>query len=213
MRSGAISRRWPTDNPDINCCIFAESSSTKATGNGMATDKRIVFFDLGKTLEHNDVLLPGATQLLDAVSTMKDPNCEAPAMGLISDYFSESTEAGVQRRLNEYYDILDNLGILARFDPVAKDVTLSTEVGVFKPDEKIFRVAMDRIAPNQPFSSAYFITENLPHVTACRDLGMIATHFRGPGQATGEIADLNEAIPIIKKFVEATMPADGGTSG
>ena len=33
---------------------------------------KIVLFDLGRTLEHNDVLLPGAVQTLEAIGNLRD---------------------------------------------------------------------------------------------------------------------------------------------
>ena len=55
------------------------------------------------------------------------------------------------------------------------------------PDPAIFRAALDRLQPGFPFHQAVFVTERLEHVQAARALGMLAVHFKGPGQATGEV--------------------------
>lgn len=163
---------------------------------------KVVLFDLGRTLEHNDVLLPGANELLDAIEDMRDDVGARPELGLVSDYFPASTPAEIETHRTSYYAILETLGIRARFEPVAKRVTLSTEVGVNKPDERIFRTALDKLGSAVSFADSIFITEAQEHVNACRNLGMSAIHFQGPGQTGGEIDELTEAIPIIKSFVE-----------
>lgn len=168
---------------------------------------KAVLFDLGRTLEHNDVLLPGATDLLNAVEAMRDADGNAPLIGLVSDFHAATTPAEVMTRQKEYYAILDTLGVRSRFEPVAKRVTLSTEVGAFKPDKRVFRAALDRLQTGLGFADAIFTTERLDHVTACRALGMRAIHFKGPGQTTGDVDNLRDVIPILKDFVKTRSDA------
>lgn len=163
---------------------------------------KVVLFDPGRTLERNNVLLPGVLQLLDAVVRLRDANDQPPVLSLVSDYSPAATDQQIAQRHQEYYAILDVLGIRSRFEPVAKHVTLSTEVGVNKPDARIFRAALDRVEAGFGFGNAIFTTERPDHVQACRDLGMQAIHFKGPGQASGEVTKLLDAIEIIKAFVE-----------
>ena len=165
---------------------------------------RIVLFDLGETLEHNDVLLPGAEETLQAIGKMRDQNSLAPWLGLVSDYFPASTPDEVEARRQEYFALLTQLDIRSHFEPVARRVTLSTELGVFKPDERLFRLAVDRADPGAGFSDVAFVTENRFHVAACRELGMRAIHFRGPGQIVGDVDRLPDLIPLIRQFVELT---------
>lgn len=163
---------------------------------------KLVIFDLGRTLEHNDVLLPGALDTLLAVEQMRDANDAAPIRCLISDFNVASTPSEILAIQQEYYAILDLVGIRSHFEPVEVRVTLSTELGIEKPDQRIFRAAIDKIEPEAGFGSAIFITERLSHVVACRDLGMQAIHFKGPGQTSGDVDRLVDAIPIIREFVE-----------
>ena len=67
------------------------------------------------------------------------------ANGLVSDFdkFSQGLRLIDVKPLQvEYYAMLDNLGIRSFFEPLYSYVTLLTEVGVRKPDKKIFRAAV-----------------------------------------------------------------------
>jgi FMN phosphatase YigB (HAD superfamily) len=100
---------------------------------------------------------------------------------------------------------LQRLRIRSFFEPVEKHVTLSTEMVslIFKPDERIFRKAIDKINPGGAFRDTMFITDSRPHVEAARELGMQAIHFQRPGQTTGDVQRLMDLVPLITAFVEA----------
>lgn len=167
---------------------------------------KIVQFDLGKTLESDvhGVLLPGALEVLETLFGMTDGNDQPIFMALCSDFTMPSSPGSIdqiQGIREEYYVIIEQLGIRRYFEPVESRITLSTEVGVFKPDPKIFRAALDKIDPGVPFADAMFITEKLSHVLAARNLGMEAIHFKGPGQLTGEVNKLPDLVPLIKSWL------------
>src|SRR5262245_16577611 len=90
---------------------------------------KIILFDLGDTLEQNDILLPGALDMLQAVQQLQDPNGRPPVLGLVSDFFPLPEE--IVRRQQKYYDLLQRLHIRSFFEPVEKHVTLSTEMVSF----------------------------------------------------------------------------------
>ena len=166
---------------------------------------RIVLFDLGDTLEKEGRLLPGAAKTLQAIQGMRDASGQAPALALISDFLMPDSSSQIPALQQQYYKILDQLGISRFFRPLSRRVTLSSEVGVRKPDQKIFNTAIKKIDKRLGFQDAIFITENLPHIVAARHLGMTAIHFKGPTQATGEVDQLLELIPLIKQCVEKPM--------
>jgi FMN phosphatase YigB (HAD superfamily) len=157
---------------------------------------KIILFDLGDTLEYihqnKDVLMPGAKELLSAVQDMRDHNGDAPALALVSD-FDESAE--------EYYTLLQNLGIDTFFKPLKERVTLSKEVGVTKPNQKIFRAAIDKIYKDLSYQNVIFITENKEHTSAARKLGMMTIRLKRAGEQDGEVNSLFEMIPLIHLFV------------
>ncbi|MBI4780973.1 MAG: hypothetical protein HY785_06575 [Oscillatoriophycideae cyanobacterium NC_groundwater_1537_Pr4_S-0.65um_50_18] len=173
---------------------------------------KIILFDLGKTLEDRGVLLPGASETLQAIQVMQDAGGEAVAMALVSDFNMPDRPEQIPAIRQQYYDILDSLGIRSFFEPVNERVTLSTEVGVLKPDEKIFRAVVEKIDGDLSFQSVIFITENLAHVEAARALGMTAVHFKGPGQTTGDIDRLVDLIAIVQAFLrDSTLKSENIT--
>jgi FMN phosphatase YigB (HAD superfamily) len=162
---------------------------------------KMVLFDLGKTLEREDVLLPGARETLEAIHAMRDSNGEAPVLALVSDFGDiPASPEQILSSQKEYLKILENLGIRSFFEPVAQRVTLSTEVGKLKPAKKIFQAVIEKI-PGLHFADIMFITEDRDHVQAARGFEMQAIHFKGPGQSTGDIDKLADVIPHIRRFL------------
>jgi len=72
-------------------------------------------------------------------------------------------------------------GLYDLFEPVL----LSCEVGLEKPDEKIFLLMLDRIGkePNQ----CIFIDDKLRNIRVAKQLGMDTIHFRSPSQLKEEL--------------------------
>ena len=99
------------------------------------------------------------------------------------------------------YAILRETGLDVFFLPLVQRVTLSTEVGAFKPAALVFRAALDRLESGLPFHHAMFVTENAAHVAAARLLGMMALHLKGPGQDTGEVERLTDLIPLLRRML------------
>ena len=169
----------------------------------------MVLFDLGKTLEDQDVLLPGARQTLQAIQEMRDHSGEAVALALVSDFDMPDDPEQIPIIQQQYYEILEGLGIRSFFEPVADRVTLSSEVGIFKPDEKIFRAVIEKLNEGLSFGDVVFVTENWEHVIATRRLGMSAIHFKGPGQNAGDVERLVDVIPLVQRFLG--LPTNGAT--
>jgi FMN phosphatase YigB (HAD superfamily) len=168
---------------------------------------KIVLFDLGDTLEHNDRLLPGAMDTLSQIQKINDNQNKPVILALISDFLPANSPEEKEKVLEQYYKILDNLGIRSFFKPVKERVTLSTEIDVNKPDERIFRYAIDKISNGLSFKDVIYITENKEHVDAVRQFrpaAMNAIHFKGPGQQEGEIKNLTELIPKIQNLISST---------
>src|SRR5215213_11047034 len=162
---------------------------------------KVVLFDLGKTLEDQDVLLPGARETLQAIQEMRDPSGKAVALALVSDFDMPDAPEQIPIIRQRYYEILEGLSIRSFFEPVADRVTLSSEVGVFKPDERIFGAVIEKIHEGLRFGDVVFITENRRHVIEARRLGMRAIHFQGPGQNTGDVDRLVDVIPLVQKLL------------
>lgn len=165
---------------------------------------KFVLFDLGDTLAAGagSSLLPGALETLEAVRQMSDETGHPPVLALVSDFTAAQSPAQVPIIEQEYFDILEHLGIREFFEPVSQRVTLSTRVGVQKPNKKIFAAAIKRAGGGPGFARAIFITENVGHVVKARLLGLRSVHIKGPNQPSGEVESLPELVPVIRQFVE-----------
>ena len=169
---------------------------------------KLVLFDLGDTLESAGVLRPGALETLEAIASLRRDGQAAPLLGLVSDFHMPRQPSDVGTIQQQYYSLLDDLGIRAFFEPVAERVTLSTEVGVFKPDEAVFRTAASKISPALEFKDIFFVTENSDHVRAAGLLGLVAVHVRGPGQPDGGLETLAELVPLVQVFLDDGEPVE-----
>jgi len=174
---------------------------------------KVVLFDLGKTLEDQGVLLPGARETLQAIQEMRDHSGEAVAMALVSDVGIPDDPEQIPIIRQRYYGILEGLSIRSFFEPVADRVTLSSEVGVSKPDEKIFRAVIEKINEGLCFRDVVFITEDREHVIETRRLGMSAIHFEGPGQNAGDVDWLVDVIPLVQELLGLQSNNGNRTSG
>jgi hypothetical protein len=169
---------------------------------------KLVLFDLGDTLESDGVLLPGAMETLETIASFRTGGEPAAVLGLVSDFHMPAQPSDVAIIQQQYYNLLDDLGIRPFFEPVAERVTLSTEVGVSKPDEAIFRAAASKAGPAVEFGDVLFVTENRSHVRAARLLGLVAVHVRGPAQAQGEVNTLAEVVPLVQAFLDVGEPVE-----
>jgi len=163
---------------------------------------KIVFFDLGRTLEYDGELLPGAIETLEAIRGMRDARGKRPMLALISDYFlARRDPSRIPELQRQYYAELERLGLRSFFEPLPERVTLSTELGVRKPDERMFRTAIDRIEPGLGYGEAMFTADTLEHVEAARRLGMTAYHLQVRGEPAGDVSSLPELVPLVRAFV------------
>ncbi|HXT84700.1 MAG TPA: hypothetical protein VN704_10305, partial [Verrucomicrobiae bacterium] len=148
--------------------------------------------------------LPGATETLSSIQQMKNINNQPVILGLGSDNGLSPNEEVKKRAQEKYYEDLKNLGIRKFFEPVDKRVTLSIEIGVEKPKEAFFRAAVDKVSNRLSFDNVIFITENKEHVDVVRHFSpaaMNVIHFKGPGQQDGDVENLIDLIPKIKKII------------
>jgi FMN phosphatase YigB (HAD superfamily) len=191
------------------------------TTGDLGSAVKIVLFDLGNTLEVAGVLRPAARETVEAIAGLRDGAGRGALVGLISDFDMPADPAEIPAIQQRYYELLDQLGIRDLFEPVAQRVTLSTEVGQFKPAEAVFGTAVAKSGAGLALTDALFVTENLAHVLAARRLGLKAVHVGVPGGAGGEVDDLPDLVPLVRAFLEpasataplapASTPASTGT--
>lgn len=105
--------------------------------------------------------------LIEALRRWKD----RAAIGLISNAWSGLRE------------VLQRLGLLELFDAVV----ISAEVGLMKPDPRIYRLALERLA--LPPSAAAFVDDMPENVQAARAVGLYAIHFRNTAEALQQLEE------------------------
>lgn len=188
------------------------------TGGRARPALRLILFDLGDTLESGEQLRPGALTTLRAIEKLGD----VAHVALLSDVEQPASARDESRIRHEYEELLGRLGIRAFFEPLARWITLSSEVGVRKPAPATFRRAMRKAGADLGFGDVMFITENEGHVRRARELGMRAVQVPGPGgpAAGADITGLEELIGVVEQFVSgregegpaaATGEQDGAT--
>jgi epoxide hydrolase-like predicted phosphatase len=88
---------------------------------------------------------------------------------------------------NAWPDLRDYIA-RQKFDDAFDNMVISGEVGVIKPEARIFRIALEQagVSPNE----AVFVDDFFENVEGCRAVGMHGIHFRDPQEAMGELKNL-----------------------
>lgn len=68
------------------------------------------------------------------------------------------------------------------------ELIISAEVGLAKPDPRIYRLALDRLKATPP--EAVFVDDFLENVEAARGVGLHAIHYENPAQTRAELEQL-----------------------
>jgi hypothetical protein len=154
----------------------------------------VIYFDLGDTLVYGPT---GNKQPFDdAVATLEELWWRGYRIGLLSNQNPGTTEQDVRDKLDAYG--LEHF----RFDVI----TISSEFNppVYKPDPQIFETAVTKAGHASASSDTVFVTENLSHIEAARDLGWRAIHKPYQASCTsasGEcVEDLDELLALFPKL-------------
>jgi len=75
-----------------------------------------------------------------------------------------------------------------KFDDAFHHMIISAEVGVAKPDPKIYHIALEQLGagPNE----AVFVDDFIENINACEKIGMKGIHFKDPESAMQQVRDL-----------------------
>jgi putative hydrolase of the HAD superfamily len=89
---------------------------------------------------------------------------------------------------NAFSDLRDWLSGQVEIDGLFDEMVISAEVGLVKPDPRIYHLALDRlqVAPE----GAVFIDDFARNIEGAHAVGMHAIHFIDPVQARGELEEL-----------------------
>lgn len=154
----------------------------------------VIYFDLGNTLVYGPA---GNKQPFDdAVDTITELWWRGYKIGLLSDQSSGTTEEDVRQKLEDYG--LESF----RFDVI----TISSEFDppVYKPAAQIFETAAIKAGHASTSDNTVFVTENLDHIEAARDLGWRAIHKPYGSSCTaasGEcVEDLDDLLSLFPQL-------------
>jgi epoxide hydrolase-like predicted phosphatase len=99
-------------------------------------------------------------------------------LGIITNAFTDARQY-----------VKDGLGLNDALDALV----ISAEVGIMKPERRIFEIALERLAVAPP--EAVFIDDFQHNVQAAAELGIQAVHFTSPGQARARVQALLDHPP------------------
>lgn len=92
--------------------------------------------------------------------------------GLISNGWADLREYIVRNQVDDAFDVM----------------VISAEVGVLKPDPKIYQIALEKLGLDA--RESVFVDDAIGNVEAARRLGMQGVAFRNPEQARREVESL-----------------------
>jgi hypothetical protein len=158
----------------------------------------VLLLDLGGTLVDGAQTFPHVDEALSALRRFTGGSGGALQLAVVSDFTAADppTPAGVKARFDEYLALLDGFGLRRHFRPVARRVTLSTQAGAFKPDRRVYELALARLDCGADLGDCISITEDPGHVAACRALGMQALRFGG------DFTDWRDAPLLVRHLVD-----------
>lgn len=166
---------------------------------------KVAFFDLGETLIHDGRPFPGVADALGVIDSFRTAEGRPLALGIVSDYLmpapppTEAKIAALEGRYRE--EFLVPSGLFCFFEPFESRVTLSTRAGAFKPDRKVFDVALARSGAGASMDECLFVTENRSHLDEVARFGIKPVRFGpGPDGAAG-FEDWADAPAVIARLV------------
>ncbi len=165
----------------------------------------VLLLDLGGTLVDGARPFAHVDEALVALRKFTGTSGRALQLAVVSDFppADPPTPAGQKARFAEYLSLLGGFGLRRHFQPAGRRVTLSTQVGVNKPDRRVYELALERLNVGATFGDCLSVTEDAGHVAACRALGMSALRFGG------DFTDWSEVPLMVRHLVD---PANGPNS-
>lgn len=164
---------------DINHFVFETETSRKASLGQLTTEEHwaSVVRRLGRpaseTKAIRDDFFAGDVvdrDLLDFIRSLR-PRCKT---GIISNAWPDLREYIAKNKFDEAFDAL----------------VISAEVGVMKPEAKIFQIALDQLQVGA--KEAAFVDDVPANIEAARQLGMQGIVFQSPTQALTELKAILE---------------------
>jgi hypothetical protein len=164
---------------------------------------QILMLDLGDTLVHGEKVFSHVPDALETLRKFKTAAGKPLALCLVSDFGPSPPvpQEKIGAIFQEYLAHLEQFGLAKFFKPPTKHVTLSANAGAFKPDQRLFEKAIERLDLKVGLDACLFITEQAEHITACQQLGMKTLQFGASSTPGAEFSDWSEAPLLISQLV------------
>ena len=160
---------------DLEIIFFAGRSGTMAQLGEINTQQHIgnIRQELNLTPEEMDTIWDkfweGDRLDGDLVNYIRDLKAQYKT-GLLSNAFSNLREWIAKE---------------GKFSDAFDDMVISAEVGLMKPDPRIYQLALEQLEVSP--SEAIFVDDFLHNIDGAQSLGMHAIHFQNPDQVLGDI--------------------------
>ena len=172
-----LAQRFSMEYDDIDNIVFNSPTAKQATVGEIPVQKH--WEAVAKRLKVNKEQITGVENEFFAGDVIDHSIVEylrslRPRFktGLISNAWSDMREYLVRKKLDVVFDTL----------------TISAEVGVAKPEAKIYHLALEQ-AQVQP-EAAVFVDDVLANIEACEALGMKGILFKDPQEAMEQLKKL-----------------------
>ncbi len=169
-----LAERLNTTYEDLNRIVFDTESSRQASVGAITTDAHwdTVTRRLGRPASEAKALREEFfagdivdLELIDFIRSLR-PRYKT---GVISNAWPDLRQDLVAKKIDDAFDAL----------------IISSEVGVMKPDPKIYQIALEKLGVTA--REAVFVDDTPVNVEAARALGMQAVRFREPLRALSDL--------------------------
>lgn len=161
---------------------------------------KVLMLDKGDTLvdSKSNHAFNGVKDALKAIAKLKTGSGDLLQSCIVSDYDlpDPPTKDNIERSFKQYLKELDQAHLTPFFQPVIRRVTLSSHAGVYKPDRKIFELAVQRLCACAKLEECLFITEEKSHIDAAKTNLKMATLQYGV-----DFDDWSKAPDLIQKLL------------
>jgi epoxide hydrolase-like predicted phosphatase len=172
-----LAERLNMNYEDLNKIVFESDTSRKASLGAMSADEHwaAVTRRLGRPAsETHDIrteFFAGDVldrSLVDYIRSLR-PRYKT---GVISNAWPDLRTYLVENKFEDAFDAL----------------IVSAELGVIKPDPKIYQIALEQLKVDP--DEAVFVDDTFSNVEAARALGMHGIHFRSPEQTLNKLNEM-----------------------
>lgn len=174
-----LAERLGMEYEDLEKLVFASSSSQQASVGQISAEQHweAVAKRLGRSAAEAQVIREEffAGDIVDR-DLLAFIRALRPRIytGVISNAWPDLREYMVERKFDDAFD----------------HIVISAEVGVMKPEARIYQIALEQAGVSP--SEAVFVDDMPANIEGCQAVGMRGVHFRTLQQALGEIKELLE---------------------